>query len=181
MRRLSGKGTPAAPSEQKEPDISSYCGVSGLCPANHLYIQPASFTVEAALLMTILLPVIICLLYLGFYLHDRGVLQGTACEITASADNHQWKNQNSSKLPRQGKAAAKKRILSVRGLSGEVRISKDDVTATFTGSISLPGLIPQLIGKKKLHISESQSRRLLRPSDVIRVIRGLEALADLRS
>ena len=47
----------------------------------------AVFTVEAALLMALILPVLLSLIYLGFLDHDRGVLQGAACEAAALADN----------------------------------------------------------------------------------------------
>ena len=47
----------------------------------------AVFTVEAALLMALILPVLLSLIYLGFLDHDRGVLQGAACEAASLADN----------------------------------------------------------------------------------------------
>ena len=46
-----------------------------------------SFTVEAALLMTVLLPVIVSLIYTAFFLHDRTLLQGAACEVAAMGSN----------------------------------------------------------------------------------------------
>ena len=46
----------------------------------------ASFTVEAALIMTVTLPVLLSVLYYGFFLHDKGVLNGAAQQIAAQAD-----------------------------------------------------------------------------------------------
>ena len=46
----------------------------------------ASFTVEAAMLMCVILPVLLALLYLGMFLHDKGVLNGAAQEVAATAE-----------------------------------------------------------------------------------------------
>ena len=40
-----------------------------------------SFTVEASLLMAILIPLLVGMMYLGFYLHNRAFLPGAACEL----------------------------------------------------------------------------------------------------
>lgn len=48
-----------------------------------------SFTVEASLLMTIIIPVLVSLIYGSFYLHDCAVMQGAACELAAMASNLQ--------------------------------------------------------------------------------------------
>ena len=61
----------------------------------------ASFTVEAALLMTIILPVLLALIYYGFFLHDKGVLNGAAQQITAQADLNHWKKSGNNRLAKQ--------------------------------------------------------------------------------
>lgn len=42
--------------------------------------KKGSYTVEAAMLMSILIPVFIGIIYLGFYLHDKALLEGAALE-----------------------------------------------------------------------------------------------------
>ena len=58
----------------------------------------AVFTVEAALLMALILPVLLSLIYLGFLDHDRGVLQGAACEAASLADNSALDKARADKL-----------------------------------------------------------------------------------
>ena len=47
--------------------------------------EKASFTVEISLLMSILLPILMCLIYTGFYMHDRAFLEGAALEAACTA------------------------------------------------------------------------------------------------
>jgi hypothetical protein len=63
----------------------------------------ASFTVEAAMLMTLVLPVLLALIYLGLFLHDKGVLNGAAQETAAIADLNRWKKSGNSRLAERAK------------------------------------------------------------------------------
>ena len=47
--------------------------------------QKGSYTVEAALLMGILLSVLVSVIYLGFWYHDRNFLQNAAYEAVCTA------------------------------------------------------------------------------------------------
>ena len=60
----------------------------------------ASFTVEAALLMTVILPVLIALLITGFYLHDRAFLQGVTTELCAMQSNLRMYEDSASQTER---------------------------------------------------------------------------------
>ena len=40
--------------------------------------EKGSFTVEISLIMSLLIPLLMCLIYLGFYMHDRAFLEGAA-------------------------------------------------------------------------------------------------------
>ena len=80
-----------------------------------------SFTVEASLIMTILLPVLAAILYLGFCDHDRGILMGAACEITATADNMLWKKNPGNGLDRKASSLAKQHLLCARNVKTQVR------------------------------------------------------------
>ncbi len=138
----------------------------------------ASYTVEAALLMAVILPVLLALLYLGFYLHDRGVLNGAAQEIAAIADLNHWKESGNAHL---GRSAAK--LADRTGASGKASstasASGTQASVSYSASLRLPGLLPNLFGKSTLDTGASAKRDLLRPADTIRKIRGLEYVSKL--
>lgn len=139
---------------------------------------PASFTVEAALLMTVILPVLLALIYYGFFLHDKGVLNGAAQQITAQADLNNWKNSGNNKLGKQAKKLEKQTGPSKK-VSSSVSVSRDQATVRYSAAMSLPGILPTLFGKSSLNTGASANRKLLYPADLIRKIRGLEYVSAL--
>ena len=139
---------------------------------------PASFTVEAALLMTIMLPVLLAIIYYGLYLHDKGVLNGAAQQICAQADLNSWKSSGNNRLNKQAKNL-KKRTGPSKKVSASVNVSKTQASVHCSASMSLPGLLPSLFGKSRLDTGASAKRTILYPADVIRKIRGLEYVSAL--
>lgn len=144
---------------------------------NRLSVK-ASFTVEAAMLMTLILPVLLALIYLGLFLHDKGVLNGAAQETVAIADLNRWKKSGNARLAgRAGKLADR------TGPSGKakvsVSVSDHQASAEYDASMKLPGLLPKLFGKSTLDTGASAQRILPEPADTIRVIRGLEYVSKM--
>ena len=138
----------------------------------------ASFTAEAALLMAVILPVLLAIFYYGFFLHDKGVLNGAAQQITAQADLNSWKSSGNNKLGKQAKKLEKQAGPS-KNVSSSVSISKDQASVSYNGTMSLPGLLPSLFGKSRLNTGAAASRKILYPADLIRKIRGLEYVTSL--
>ncbi len=138
----------------------------------------ASFTVEAAMLMTVILPVLLALFYYGFFLHDRGVLNAAAQEITARADLNNWKESGNNRLSKLAKYY-EDRTGPSRNVSSSVQVSRTSASASYKGSMSLPGLLPSLFGKSSLKTDAAAKRTLLYPADLIRKIRGLEYVSKL--
>ena len=159
-----------------------FCSRNGLPGPERFHLQfllhRGSFTVEASLIMTILLPVLAAILYLGFCDHDRGILMGAACEITATADNMLWKKNPGNGLDRKASSLAKQHLLCARNVKTQVSVSEDHVRVSYSGSFSLPGILPRLFGKGVLSVDQQRDRVLLHPTDVIRTIRGLEYMTD---
>jgi hypothetical protein len=129
-------------------------------------------------LMTVILPVLLALLYYGFFLHDKGVLNGAAQQITAQADLNQWKKTGNNRLGKQAKALEKMTGPS-KDVSSSVSVTEKQAKVQYQGTISLPGLLPSLFGKSKLSTGADADRLLLHPADLIRKIRGLEYASAL--
>ena len=138
----------------------------------------ASFTVEAALLMTVILPVLLSILYYGFFLHDKGVLNGAAQQVCAQADLNNWKKEGNNRIGKYAKRLEKQTGPS-QNTSSQVSVSRTQASVSFTGTMSLPGILPSLFGKRQLNTGASAKRTLLYPADMIRRIRGLEYVSSL--
>ncbi len=141
-------------------------------------VLQGSFTVEAALLMMILLPVLVSVIYLSFFVHDRAVLQGISCEIGAMGSNLGQEKKAEAILKEKQRELLKNRLLGTRNIRNSLSVSKTQVAVTFSGSYPFPGLIMELIGGKRLSIKRSWSRELYYPAKRIRKIRGLNELVD---
>ena len=82
-------------------------------------IKKGSFTIEAALLMPLLLMVLMGVLYLDFFVHDRAWLTSAACEaaVSGSMEGYKKKGNVYEKTDIQG------RILGSTGLPGGENLS----------------------------------------------------------
>lgn len=148
--------------------------------AGHWAVRTArgSFTLEAALLMTLILPVLLALIYLGLFLHDKGVLNGAAQETAACADLSRWKEHGNDHLDRRAKKLSDRTGPS-RQVTASVTASQSRVAVSYSGRMSLPGLLPQLFGRSVLDTGASAERIFPDPADLIRRIRGLEYVSEM--
>lgn len=133
---------------------------------------------EAALLMTVILPVLLAILYYGFFLHDKGVLNGAAQQVAAQADLNNWKDNGKSKLSKMA-GKLEKQTGPSKKVSSSVSVKKNQVSASYSAGMSLPGLLASLFGKSRLDTGAQAKRLLLYPADVIRKIRGLEYVSAM--
>jgi hypothetical protein len=153
--------------------------IPSICNACHTRGRSkASFTVEASFLMTIILPVLLALIYYGFFLHDKGVLNGVSQLITAQADLNNWKKGENNRLGKQAKHLEGMAGPS-KNISSSVTVSEQKAEVHYQASLPLPGLLPSLFGKNPLDTGAGAQRTLLHPADLIRKIRGLEYVSAL--
>lgn len=145
--------------------------VSGFCAR-------ASFTVEAALLMGIILPVLIALLLAGFYLHDRAYLQCVTTELCARESNLRLYENRSAQLAGIRDQRLGHALLWTRNASGSFSEGDDSAEAQAAGSFPVPGLAARLFGAGQLEVKASWSRRLYKPADLIWKARAAKYLLD---
>ncbi len=133
------------------------------------------FTVEATLIMPVVLYVCIFIIYTGFYLYDKCVMKQDAyrAALTGSSiyrdDNQKVYNAASDRVV---KLAADKYIATDYSYIITVQ---NKVKVTIEGRLSQPfhGLA-SLIGKKKWVISESAESKCINPVVFIRIYHKLE-------
>ena len=104
-----------------------------------------SFTVEAALLMTVLIPLLTALIYLGFYQHDKvWIANKTRTEAMEAALDQDRKNQTDWSG-----------VLACGNVSGGVKREKNKVTATGKATFRIPGFVARFFMGCLLYTSPS--------------------------
>ena len=138
----------------------------------------ASFTVEASLLMALILPVLIAILLAGFYLHDSASLEMTATELCAMGSNLRDYGERASVLERVKNRRLSHSLLWTRQAAGTVGSGEETVSAQLSGTFTVPGLVSSLMGTAQTQITKTWSRSLYRPAEMIWKVRAAKYLAD---
>ena len=138
--------------------------------------QKGSYTIEAALLMGILLSVLIAVIYIGFWYHDKDFLQSAAYDTVCAASLHtedaSWQMEQAVKNLTGG------RMLGTRELQSTCQNGRKTVTVEFHGKFRIPGMILAFFQNSKLNIQESCTMTVERPSKRIQKVRGLIKVAQ---
>ncbi len=138
----------------------------------------ARFTVEAALLMGIILPVLIGVLMAAFYLHDRVYLQGICRETASSYINVKSEEdgyQTAEKLMRKRMSAGP---VWAGEVSGQLLPEEGKAECTCKAVFRLAGM--SFPGSEYLNtlIGEKAEQQFYDPADLIRKVRGAKYLID---
>lgn len=129
-----------------------------------------SYTVEAALLMGILLAVLVAVIDLGFYFHDKGFVQGAAHE--AACAGSLWADEENRALSGAASGLAAGRLLGTKGISCSVTEGVKEISVSYSGELMLPGMISGFFGGTRIPVRGQVSLTTQRPSARIQKIRG---------
>lgn len=133
--------------------------------------QKGSYTVEAALLMGIILSVLVSIIYIGFWYHDKSFLQSAAYEAACAASLH--KDDDTYQIGEAAQTLTKGRMLGTGGLQVQTQDGKEKASVEYHGNFRIPGMITAFFSKEKLEMKESCSLSTERPSEKIQKIRGI--------
>lgn len=133
---------------------------------------------EAAMLMSVLIPVFVGIIYMGFYLHDKALLEGAALEAVLYVSLHNVGDKNDIEAELRAENLIKDRLLGTRQIKSSVSMGKDNVTVEYDGRFPVPGLVISYFTGKVLRINVKKEYSLKRPGDTIRKVRGLRRLMD---
>ena len=136
----------------------------------------ASFTVEASLLMSIILPALISLIIGGFYVHDRALVQSAACELAAMGSNLHEYDQASSKLSALKDQLTGSGYLWAGSIRGSVSVSARQSLSQVSGTFPVPALVSALLGNPSVMLKGRCVRQIYRPAGLIRKVRGAAEL-----
>lgn len=137
-----------------------------------------SYTVEAALLMTIVIPVLTGILYLGFYLHNCALLKCAAYETAVYASLCREKEESRELVEKKSRELISGRLLGTREVSGNASVGDDRVTVQYKGKMQLPGLVIRYFSGSALEITGSASLTLLKPGSTVVRLRSLEKTVE---
>lgn len=136
--------------------------------------QKGSYTVEAALLMGMILPVLVGIIYMGFFLHDRSFTQAAAHEAAVYASLHA--DDKKMDVESAANGLIKDRLLGTVDVSGSSSANEKSVQISYHGNFKVPGMVMQFWTKQE--VSSGVTLTIERPSRRIRKIRGLVKAVD---
>lgn len=139
-------------------------------------IYRASYTVEAAILMAIIVTVLAALMITAFYLHDCAVLQAESCEIVSAGSNAVTEKEQQKVTAELKKMITKDRLLGSQNISGQVNTGKNGVSAAWEGKYPVPGIVGKFILHGTLPVKASWNSEKIKPADTIRKFRGVKKL-----
>ena len=133
--------------------------------------QKGSYTVEAALLMGILLSVLVSVIYLGFWYHDRNFLQNAAyeaaCTASLRADDEGYQISGAARRLTEG------RMLGTSALSVEGQNTEQKASVLYRGTFRIPGMIEAFFQKTPLEMKGRCEISTQRPSGRIQKVRQI--------
>lgn len=133
-----------------------------------------SYTIEISLLMGIILPVLVGIMYLSFYLHDCAFTQAAAQEAASWASLH----PDESGLQQVMEKLIQGRMLGSENVTVSAGKTETDVNVACAGSFQMPGLLANLFEKSKVGVTSQVHLKTEPPSRKIQKIRGMIKIAN---
>lgn len=140
----------------------------------------ASYTIEASFLLPMILSVIVLLIYMAYYFHDRAVISAAA--YTAALRGSQLINDENVNdvTVKSAEALIKERLLATRNVSSKVNVAGETVSVTCEGDFYIPAgaIICRFINSGRNHLS-IKVRRQAKSQNPAKLIRQCRALKNL--
>ena len=137
-----------------------------------------SFTVEATLLMAILLPMLLGLMFAGFYLHDRVRMRGAAGESAALFVCMGTDPARGEKAAAAAKSLSGSGAMWMRNVKAGCEAGELEITVSMTGTFPFPVFTRDFLTSGTRQCREEVKRKAYEPASLIRKVRGVEAFAD---
>lgn len=126
--------------------------------------QKGSFTIEASLIVPMILMVVVVILHILFYYHDKNILEGAAYE-TAVVGSGRIEYEE-EELCRYFRERVRGKLVLFAMLQEEIEVKKEEVFVTCTAR------------RKTMKVTVRASARRTEPEKFIRKIRKIEKLGE---
>ena len=139
-------------------------------------------TLEAALLFPVIFTIIIMLLYMGFFMYDRCLLESSAYIAALRGSRMQLMNNDEiyDKTYTLGEDLVKGRVFAASNVSMKVKVSFEEVEVTYdakvvppVGSLLIRSLYPNCF---EIHVQKQAKR--IRTIPIIRMFRRAERILN---
>lgn len=137
-----------------------------------------SFTVELTLLMTVILPMLMAIIYMGFFLHNRAVLRNAAYEIAVYANLNQDDPENSNLLEVKKQEILQAGLIGGQGMTGKISLNENQVTVNFEGQMQIPGIVMKILTNNRIVIKTGTTMLLHRPGKTVVTINSLRKVLE---
>lgn len=141
-----------------------------------------SYTVEAACLLPLILGVIVMLIYLGLYLHDRTILSETA--YMAALKGSFLENASNSEIEHEMHSECENVLENnqfvLNNKNIKVTAESQSVSVTLSGQMEYPTLgVLRYIGVSGvLNVTAKENLKRINPVDTIRLYRIAEGVVE---
>ena len=142
------------------------------------HLISAAFTVEAAMLMAVILPVLMAILTASFDLHDRALFQGAVSEALSMGGNLVLYEEERAALPGLIGSLMQDGTIRAEDLSAGVSADPDYVSASCSGTIDYPFFLEPFAPSGSRTISASGERTILHPASLIWKVRGIRRVVS---
>lgn len=133
-----------------------------------------SFTVEAAVVVSLTVLVLGALLLAVFFRHDRAVFQAMVCESAAVGSNFFDQEDGARAAKAVSGGISQERFLGSRNVAANSSVGTKTSSASGSSSYPVPGICMNYFSNGTLKIQCSWTSKVLDPAEVIRKIRGAE-------
>ena len=141
-----------------------------------------SYTIEASFLMPMILTVIVIIIYLTFFLHDRTVLNSVA--YTAAMRGSQLTSGEDvyAVVEDSGKKLIKNRLLATKNVTTDVSVQKNKISVSYRGVLKIPAgtLLCRYLtnGRDSLEVNAQAQADCINPVSLVRKMRVVEGYAS---
>jgi CRISPR/Cas system CSM-associated protein Csm3 (group 7 of RAMP superfamily) len=138
----------------------------------------ASFTIEAALLMPLIIGTIVVLLYMSFFLHDNAVItEGTILLANRYTNERKLTNtQIKQKIINEKQQSIESKVLAAKNIATAVEVNDKKISITCNATFEFPSmyLIRQIFNQRTLSITTTKTINRANPVAFIRNCRTIE-------
>lgn len=161
----------------------SACGICGVCAMCSLLggrREEAYFTVEAALVLPMVMLFTVMMIFLAFYSYDRCVMEHSAYEAALRGANSHFRTAQEAEEAARTAAGALVggKLFAVQGLTYDVRVDATNVTVAYHCTVNMPFAtwLAEYVGGIDMTLEVSKSAGRLCPARTIRDFRGFNGL-----
>ncbi len=138
----------------------------------HKYLK-GSYTVEAAVLFSVMFFILATLVFGLFYIHDCAVSQSAACEAASAGSNFIKASERTKAAEIVRDLVDERRFMGSRDVNRSVTVGKKEVNAVWQGTYPMPGFSMGYLSGNRFSVRGAWHAKVLNPADMIRKIKGI--------